>query len=156
MDNKAILISIKPKWCSLIMSGAKTVEVRRNAPNKVRPPFKCYIYCTKCTSKADDEGVYHSGGKVIGEFICDDIEYILPEDFICKEEGDRVLQGTCLTRKEIYGYLGLPRCSPDAPYKMCRSWQILSLKIYEQPKNLSDFSMTRAPQSWCYVKEKES
>ena len=37
---KSVLISIKPKWCDLILSGEKTVEVRKTKP-KVEPPFKC-------------------------------------------------------------------------------------------------------------------
>lgn len=42
---KAILISIKPKWCKKIASGEKTIEVRKIAPQEV--PFKAYIYCCK-------------------------------------------------------------------------------------------------------------
>lgn len=43
---KAVLLSIKPKFCELIASGKKTIEVRKSAP-KLKPPFKCFIYCTK-------------------------------------------------------------------------------------------------------------
>lgn len=49
-DMKSVLISIKPKWCELIASGKKTVEVRKTRP-KLDPPFKVYIYCTKNTKK---------------------------------------------------------------------------------------------------------
>lgn len=47
---KAVLISIKPKWCELIASGKKTVEIRKTKP-KLETPFKVYIYCTKNTRK---------------------------------------------------------------------------------------------------------
>ena len=30
--SKAVLISIKPKWCDLIRRGRKTVEVRKTCP----------------------------------------------------------------------------------------------------------------------------
>ncbi len=43
---KAVLMSIQPKWCELIASGKKTVEVRKTRP-KLKTPFKVYIYCTK-------------------------------------------------------------------------------------------------------------
>ena len=43
---KSVLISIQPKWCELIASGKKTVEVRKTRP-KIDVPFKCYVYCTK-------------------------------------------------------------------------------------------------------------
>ena len=45
-ENKAVLISIKPKWCELIADGEKTIKVRKTKP-KLKPPFKCYIYCCK-------------------------------------------------------------------------------------------------------------
>lgn len=40
----SIIASIKPKWCELIVSGKKTIEVRKIAPKEV--PFKVYMYCT--------------------------------------------------------------------------------------------------------------
>ena len=43
---KAVLMSIKPKWCELIAQRKKTIEVRRTKP-KLNVPFKVYIYCTK-------------------------------------------------------------------------------------------------------------
>lgn len=46
MQKKSVLISIQPKWCELILSGKKTVEVRKNRP-RLETPFKCYIYQTK-------------------------------------------------------------------------------------------------------------
>ena len=43
--SKAVMLSIRPKWCEKIISGEKTVEVRKTRP-KLETPFKCYIYCT--------------------------------------------------------------------------------------------------------------
>lgn len=48
--SKAVLISIRPKWCELIANGSKTIEVRKTMPN-IETPFKCYIYCTKPSKK---------------------------------------------------------------------------------------------------------
>lgn len=42
---KSVMMSIKPKYCELIASSKKTVEVRKTRP-KIETPFKCYIYCT--------------------------------------------------------------------------------------------------------------
>ena len=44
--SKAVLISIQPKWCELILLGKKTLDVRKTKPN-LKTPFKCYIYQTK-------------------------------------------------------------------------------------------------------------
>lgn len=79
MNTKAVLISIKPKWCKLIMDGQKTVEIRKSRP-KIETPFKCYIYCTENKDTHDllelhtnDGKIKKMNGKVIGEFVCDRI-----------------------------------------------------------------------------------
>ncbi len=40
---KAVMLSIRPKWCDRIATGEKTIEIRKSKP-KLEPPFKCYIY----------------------------------------------------------------------------------------------------------------
>ena len=95
MIMREVLISIQPKWCELIASGKKTVEVRKTRP-KLETPFKCYIYCTNTKpylawgdsfrggswitdfsalrgyNKKEAERIFELfNGKVIGEFVCD-------------------------------------------------------------------------------------
>ena len=74
---REVLISIQPKWCELIASGKKTVEVRKTRP-KIDTPFKVYIYETKVYDtlfgKGKPKKLCVGGGKVIGEFVCKDIE----------------------------------------------------------------------------------
>lgn len=74
---KAVLISIRPKWCEKIVTGEKTIEVRKTRP-KLETPFKCYIYCTLPRYPHEDfiekdypKPQFYGGGKVIGEFVCD-------------------------------------------------------------------------------------
>ena len=106
--SKAVLISIRPKWCEKIASGEKTIEVRKSRP-KLKTPFKCYIYCTAGRAGDDAlwvldapsrekysltavsaylekaEGASKGNCKVIGEFTCDRIYEIrkrgIPENF---------------------------------------------------------------------------
>lgn len=52
---KSILISIRPEWCEKIVSGEKTVEIRKTRP-KLEPAFKVYIYCTKKRIGGDSNG----------------------------------------------------------------------------------------------------
>lgn len=181
---KSVLISIQPKWCELIASGKKTVEVRKTKP-KLEPPFKCYIYCTKgkeklwvlrgseraftrekiaaiCQAK-DVGGAYQGNGKVIGEFVCDRIEYwnhkIHDDDTITLEKASDL---SCVSEDELVKYADLGHLY---------AWHISDLKIYDHPKKLSEFcsydarlsidengflisthAITRPPQSWRYVK----
>lgn len=44
--SKAVMLSIRPKWCEKICRGEKTVEVRKTRP-KLNTPFRVYIYCTR-------------------------------------------------------------------------------------------------------------
>lgn len=136
----AVLISIRPKWCEKIISGEKTIEVRKTRP-KMDTPFKCYIY--KCEN-----------GKVIGEFLCDQIINIngagrIPSD---------VARPTCLEPAELHQYLGAATGF---------GWHISNLRIYDTPRELREFyavpnevevalkvkpkPITRPPQSWRYV-----
>ena len=48
--SKAVMLSIRPKWCEKIASGEKTIEVRKTRP-KLDTPFKVYIYCTQSGSQ---------------------------------------------------------------------------------------------------------
>lgn len=65
---KAVLLSIRPEWCKKILSGEKTVEVRRTCPVH-GTPFKVYIYCTLAGSDSlfmdvlnRDVAAWNSGG----------------------------------------------------------------------------------------------
>lgn len=126
---ESVMISIKPKWCELIASGKKTVEVRKTRP-KCETPFKCYIYETKIAynsvSRQNDSLRPHLvPGKVIGEFVCDYID----KDFY-GELTDYFEQCGCVTRSEQIEYAG---------NKTLYGWHISDLKIYDEPKELSEF-----------------
>ena len=163
---KSVLISIQPKWCELIANREKTIEVRKTRP-KIETPFKCYIYCTKESKKryldhrfnTSIRGISHHSemGKVIGEFVCDWITKITPhcdiEDFVNQYiHGYPAILGENdgLSFQEMKAYLG---------NKSGYDWHISDLKIYDKPKQLSEFKcsrlkpLTRPPKSWCYVEE---
>lgn len=165
---KSVLISIHPKWCELIASGKKTIEVRKTAP-KLPTPFKCYIYETKARTDTpafvDEDGhvLYTGRGQVIGEFVCDLIGFHPGTD----------VPSSCVPIEELKKY---------ANGKMLARWHISDVKIYDKPKELGSFwkagkcpyaaesgctyeyhcfragqtqrcgeTLTRPPQSWCYV-----
>lgn len=167
---KAVLMSIQPKWCELIASGRKTIEIRKTRP-KIETPFKCYIYMSKDAIKhlyIDEYGSWKVElipQKIIGEFVCDMIEKAIyriqePKDatswqdcyygydfeFVCAE-------AHCLSRDELYAY---------GDKKPLYGWHISDLVIYDEPRKLSEFcgankrkTLTRPPQSWCYVEKRE-
>lgn len=178
---KSVLISIQPKWCELIASGKKTVEVRKTQP-ALPTPFKVYIYCTLSGSNeffkdalGGDVAAWNRGkwgekkGNVIGEFICD---RITPTT---KDRIKEIAQAACLSLPEMWEY-----GRKSSAYDLF-GWHISDLRIYDEPKPLSEFrrpcendlyceecgmysensdrcgnsalQITRPPQSWCYVEE---
>ncbi len=198
---KSVMISIQPQWCELIASGKKTVEVRKTRP-KIETPIKCYIYCTNTktmgdfilcksvenaklfgfnTAKGINKGFAEKEdaqlkGKVIGEFVCDQIFKINVDcDEIFGNGYDSGWMWTgddaCLSYFELDNYL---------QGKEGYGWHISNLVIYDEPKELSEFyslcekgncrlcdwereydscgcnrkkPIKRPPQSWCYVEK---
>lgn len=147
--SKAVLISIQPKWCELIANGKKTIEVRKSRP-KLEVPFKCFIYCSLGNPKNPHElleihspngKIRKANGKVIGEFVCDEIEELKRNTVF---NAPALYSQSCLTRDEYFTYIG---------NKIAYIWHISDLKIYDIPKELSEFNLKRPPQSWQYVEE---
>lgn len=152
---KTILISIKPYWCDLIKNGMKTVEVRKSRP-KIETPFKVYIYCTHgCSFLVCGKHPLSGNGMVVGEFVCDKIEWIGQNNLAVVEDAEKALEGSCLSINEIYKYLSLPKSKDDEKYRECYGWHISELKIYDVPIELSEFRIIKPPQSWRYVEERE-
>lgn len=186
--SKAVMLSIRPKWVEKIANGEKTIEVRKTRP-KLDTPFKCYIYCTNIRpflvwgdvfrgdwfteftrisgySRAEADKIWDVfNGHIAGEFTCDRIYELAP----LNHAPDDVEKQACLTREEIVNYL------KGTGY----GWHIVNLKIYDTPRELSEFrracpnswycescamhwenngtcgneslQIRRPPQSWCYV-----
>ena len=178
---KAVLISIRPEWVEKILHRDKTLELRKTKP-KLEEPFKVYIYCTNPKNTklwksrtyiyADDHS--HNAfdrcwnGSVVGEFICNNItEDTMGEncDILC-----------------VNGCMGLDQIKSYGGNKKLYGWHISELKVYDTPKELTEFHtwkkckscsksgyestactydencivpavITKAPQSWCYVEE---
>lgn len=165
--DKAVLISIKPEWCDLIVRGKKTIEVRKTRP-KLETPFKVYIYCTKAPQhlitifkdgEEIEDGEIHRGKPVfvkcdkylpdsirdktqvvIGEFICDDIRRIGPEYCIVKEDIETAIAGSCLSIKQVKEYASWDIGMNYADMKDLYGWHISNLKIYDKPRDLDEFS----------------
>ncbi len=169
--SKAVMLSIRPKWCEKIASGEKTIEVRKTRP-KLETPFKCYIYETQGWVEKDGIMAFRLGGRVIGEFTCERIDRLAPANEpygIYDIDDDYVLQ-TCLENGALWDYgHGTP----------LYGWHISNLRIYDAPRELSEFErpyecnecdakwatecnacheegkIKRPPQSWCYVEATE-
>ncbi len=144
---KAVMLSIRPKWCAKIIIGRKTMELRKSVP-KLEVPFKCYIYCTSGHPYISVKGgnldrdtvrtntVGRCNGKVIGEFVCD---YTLQR---CEmANADIAEQQSCVRREDIYFKYS------EEGKQYIYGWHISNLKIYDAPKDLNEFWLP--PELYC-------
>lgn len=165
---KSVLISIRPQWVEKIFNGSKTIEVRRTFPKQLETPFKALVYCTKAKHIPEDglyflpndkqlylgckkkdlgfvcwEGDFRNG-KVIGSFVCDRVRLCIPFGLKGHLLSQEVYREMCLTKEQLDKYGGL---------KTLYGWYITSPKLFDKPRELSEFGIARPPQSWCYVEQ---
>lgn len=149
------MISIHPEWCEKILSGEKTIEIRKTRP-KLPTPFKCYIYCTS----GNKESLLN--GKAIAEFTCDRIGEFYKPQSAGAYAYYKLSEKSCVSVEQIAKY---------ANGKNVFGWHISNVKFYDDgPLPLGCFfveanktyncpplvRMKYPPQSWCYVEELEN
>lgn len=170
--SKAILISIRPKYVADILNGIKTLEIRKTKP-KCDLPIDVYIYCTKEDSliklhsvyvhdkyvceqdfKCEDFPKMYSGyegkGKVVARFKLNKVEEIenkisvrfsgYPRTITLTDS--ELLRASCVSYSELKAYL-----QGGVGY----AWHIDNLEIFDKPKELSEFKVSKAPQSYMFI-----
>lgn len=167
---KSVLISIQPYYVFLIIARLmgwaipqeKTVEVRKNFPKDKAWNKSAHIYCSKNRASFKRIPAQYQPfmkkllGKVIGDFVCDEITTLNydtewgvepPQEgyFFAETPSEYVLSDfyPCLTNKELINY---------GKRKPLYGWHISDLKIYDKPKGLGEFKAWR----WeCETTEKQ-
>lgn len=118
-----IVLSIHLHWFDQIVSGEKTIELRKTVPD-IQGPIKVLMNVT-----GEDGGIR-------GEFICEDFFPIY--DFDCFEEK------TCVSANDMSKY---------ADGNKIYGWGISDAKSYKEKMTLESVGIKRAPQSWQYLRE---
>lgn len=132
---KAVLISIKARHNRNIEAGLKISELRTLPPN-LPTPFKVFTY----------ESGFDGRRKVVNEWICDNITTWR----ICMGIPAHLPKNACVSAGEIYEY-------SKHGLKDVSEMRISNLKIYDKPKELSEFRnlkgkpIKRPFQSWGYI-----
>lgn len=139
-SNKAVLLSIKKQWLEKILSGEKTIEVRKTMPWEISYPFVVFCYETKANGGA---------GKVTAAFVCRDINTFdclreLPAYAIGTEVTEKTAQfvkDSCLTANELIAY------GNKSGTLYC--WNVSDVQSMDM--SLRELGVKRAPQSWMYL-----
>lgn len=127
-----IITTIKPEHLGNIRSGKKLFEMRKSCPKDA--PFR--VLC--CQSG--------SGGKILAEFVCDS-----PMQVSLYDGWPELISGACVSVQQAEDY---------AKGKPVWFWDINNMIDYCSTKgyrvrNVAEFGLKRAPQSWCYVEEEQ-
>lgn len=159
---KAIIQSYTPQECERIINEQQTIKVCKTAPKET--PFKVYIYCTKkgdmfflggigekqvlyynpdekrykfdyplelmcCKNKYTKDNFL--SGKVIGEYVCEKVDKYRFSNYEAEYD---------VTHDEMSQmWLNHPNLIKYGKGKTLRGLHVSSLKIYDKPKELSDF-----------------
>lgn len=168
---RALLISIHPEWAEKILNGKKTIEIRSWIP-KGELPLEVLIYVAKngndvygqscdlvdyrgCaiynrfqliakgSKVTSDDNQPRLNGKVVAKFTLNYVSTCLNTDY----GNEEILKNACLTKQELDDYVGKRKFF---------AWHIDNLEIFDKPKELSEFGLTKAPQkcAWVYIDEK--
>lgn len=125
---KTILMSIKKKWWNLILSGKKTIEIRKTAPKEI--DFPVTVVC------------YVSGLGICGSFVC---EYITKSNLY-----NHLAERSCLTPEELNRYAN-GRFKHGS--KELFGWAIRegSPVQFDEIFPVTTAGVKRPPQSWGYI-----
>ena len=160
---KSIMISIQPQCVYKILNKEKLVEIRKTKP-KCELPCKVYIYCTKpkkwwafsnwgatsdelvwkikdkvkmCNGlEVWDDDCEKLNGKVVAEFTLNKVDTLERDlnDWLPKNRYDisnELLKNINLNQEQLWNY---------GQGKILYAWHIDNLKVYDKPKELSEFS----------------
>ena len=128
---KTIMISTYKKYVEMKQDGTKEYEIR---PFMIQTPFRVVEYEPKKdggSGKARQEYTVMCGKPIT-----------YPIDKVSFE----IQNKSGLTRKEMLDY------SRNETRKLY-AWHISDLKVYYEPKELSSYGLTKAPQKFCYVRK---
>lgn len=156
-----ILISVQPQHVVNILNRDKILEIRKTMP-KCELPCKVYIYCTKRKptlqyfynwknyKPISEHSIWADGstinigeygnGKVVAEFTLNKIETLWQNNKDKTSTAtvvDKAIfeKQTCMTWEQYCEY---HKCK-NGKYPNSYAWHIDDLKIYDKPKELSEF-----------------
>ena len=172
---RTLMISAHPEWVEKILNGDKTIEVRHWIP-KADLPLEALIYVAKRKpylyyidkSKYEHYGLMSDdelllaesltenvsftklNGKVVAKFIlnkAEEIDWTNEKISFPKTKTMNVVefaQKTCLLVSDLSKYI---------KGKVGYAWHIDDLVIFDNPKELGEFGLTKAPQKMVWIEK---
>lgn len=136
-----ILMSIRARYAELILSGRKTLEIRKTAPKGLRKGAEI----TVMLYESKREG---GRGVIVGSFVCRSIRPVKMNE-VCE-----VCHRACLSREELQAYAERPQRNPGEERSTAAisgkiyAWSVEEPIVFETPMLLRDVGVGCPPQSW--------
>lgn len=118
-----VILSLHQKWWQKMAAGEKVLELRKSKP-QCKAPFRVLVYIT-------------GGVGIAGEFICQEVLEI--KNFEEAEKKSRV------PAHDIHNYATGSR-------RKVYGWEVAAVKEYPRTVALAELGISRAPQSWQYMR----
>ena len=138
---RKVLASLKPYYYYLVGEGIKKIEVRKDMPKASDWNKEVLFYMSKDVKsfakipKEFQEKYRKHFGKVGLKFICDKVEKFIVGGLL----SDDIEKPACLSYTEMINYFYKPEELDGNTAKFGYAWHISDLKIYDKPKELSEF-----------------
>ena len=137
--NDKVMLSIHHKHAERIFSGLKLLEIRKTAPS-CSYPYIIYMYETKNSGAGAVVGFFKCCARIKTNAFGSGLREESPEGHAAREN---IAVRACLTVDELIEY---------ADGKDIYALEVSTPIRFPNPHPLSDFGLTRAPQSWQYMK----
>lgn len=128
-------------------------ELYRDAKGKIK--YGCSIELMACDDYSADNFL---NGKVIGEFVCDEIDRYARYGWL--KEPARYMKSSPGGYPATEIHFADLKISPSELEEYGKGaplfgWHISELVIYDKPKKLSEFGVNRAPQLWRFINDSD-
>ena len=122
----AVLLSVKQTWWEKMLTGEKTLEIRKTAPKSgkgraVTWPLPVLVYVS-------------GTGAVQGRFMC--------PGWIWTSDLRYLTRGSCVSLQALEKY------AEDRPLY---GWNVEAVRKYDTPSPLAEFGLEAPPVSWRYI-----
>lgn len=134
--SKAVILSIHPNWAEKIYSGEKAVEWRKTFPTEATPGMPVLLYETAPVCKVT--GLFYWIGK--------ETLVMREPDFHGQEinpVAQMLIDAGCVPLEDLKEYQG----ANGRLY----AWDVRCKMKFSEPRTLSAYGLSRAPQSWQYT-----
>jgi len=125
-----IILSIHPEHAENILSGKKTLEIRKSEPKRAVWGDTIYLYETAPISK------------VVGS-----CRLMGCMEYSGYDYSGNIANKACISVPDLRFYMAKAKC------RKVYLWHIDSPYRFTTPIHISNYGLTRPPQSFCYVKE---